>query len=50
LKLAQDEESSVVYGMPGEAVILGAAHRVVPLSAFAPTFTRLNISRSADTA
>lgn len=39
--LAQDRESSVVYGMPGEAVKLGAAHRVLPLSAFAPTFTRL---------
>lgn len=48
--LAQDEESSVVYGMPGEAVKLGAAHRVLPLSAFAPTFTRLNSPRSADRA
>ncbi|HEY6331731.1 MAG TPA: chemotaxis-specific protein-glutamate methyltransferase CheB, partial [Blastocatellia bacterium] len=30
--LAQDEASSVVFGMPGEAVKMGAATRVVPLS------------------
>ncbi len=29
--LAQDERSSVVWGMPGEAVALGAAEMVVPL-------------------
>jgi len=29
---AQDEESSVVYGMPGAAVLLGAAEQVVPIS------------------
>jgi two-component system chemotaxis response regulator CheB len=29
--LAQDESSSVVYGMPGAAVALGAAHRVLHL-------------------
>jgi len=31
--IAQDEESCVVYGMPREAVKLGAADRVLPLSA-----------------
>jgi two-component system chemotaxis response regulator CheB len=31
--LAQDEASCVVYGMPKEAVRLGAAERVLPLSA-----------------
>lgn len=31
--LAQDEESSVVYGMPKEAVKLGAVDRSVPLAA-----------------
>lgn len=30
--LAQDEESSVVFGMPKEAIDLGAAERIVPLS------------------
>jgi two-component system chemotaxis response regulator CheB len=29
--LAQDEESCVVFGMPKEAIALGAAQRVVPL-------------------
>lgn len=29
--LAQDEATSVVWGMPGEAVSLGAAQRIVPL-------------------
>ncbi|WP_414898701.1 protein-glutamate methylesterase/protein-glutamine glutaminase [Rhodovulum sp. YEN HP10] len=33
---AQDEESSVVYGMPREAVERGAAGRVLPLSRIAP--------------
>ena len=28
--VAQDEESSVVFGMPGEAVRLGAAAHVLP--------------------
>lgn len=32
LTLAQDEATSVVYGMPREAVLLGAAERVVPLT------------------
>jgi two-component system chemotaxis response regulator CheB len=31
LTLAQDEASSVVYGMPREAVLLGAVERVLPL-------------------
>jgi two-component system chemotaxis response regulator CheB len=29
--IAQDEESCVVFGMPKEAIKLGAADRVVPL-------------------
>ncbi len=33
--LAQDEESSVVYGMPREAALLGAARQVVPLNRMA---------------
>ncbi len=31
LTIAQDEATSVVYGMPREAVLLGAAQRVLPL-------------------
>jgi len=29
--IAQDERTSIVWGMPGEAVKLGAAHHIVPL-------------------
>jgi two-component system chemotaxis response regulator CheB len=35
MTLAQDEASSVVYGMPKEAVRIGAARQVVPLSQMA---------------
>jgi len=35
--LAQDERTSVVWGMPGEAVERGAAERVVPLAEVART-------------
>jgi two-component system chemotaxis response regulator CheB len=31
LTIAQDEATSVVHGMPGEAILLGAARRVLPL-------------------
>ena len=31
ITLAQDEASSVIYGMPREAALLGAAERVLPL-------------------
>lgn len=37
LTIAQDEESCVVYGMPREAVRLGAATKVVPLPLIART-------------
>lgn len=33
--IAQDEESSVVFGMPGEAVRIGAANAVLPLGCVA---------------
>jgi len=36
LTIAQDEATSVVFGMPGEAVRLGAARHVLPLGAIAP--------------
>lgn len=43
--IAQDEASCVVYGMPGEAVRLGAVHAVVPLPEIAGrVFTHLGAS------
>ena len=33
ITIAQDEETSVVYGMPREAALLGAAERILPLPA-----------------
>jgi two-component system chemotaxis response regulator CheB len=33
--LAQDEATSVVWGMPGEAVKIGAAEQVLPLDRIA---------------
>ncbi|RLC23761.1 MAG: chemotaxis response regulator protein-glutamate methylesterase, partial [Deltaproteobacteria bacterium] len=35
--VAQDEESCVVFGMPKEAIKLGAAERVVPLGSISQT-------------
>src|SRR5262249_1428711 len=29
--IAQDEETCVVFGMPAEAIALGAAHEILPL-------------------
>jgi two-component system chemotaxis response regulator CheB len=39
--VAQDEATSVVYGMPGEAVARGAADRVVPLPRIAGSILEL---------
>ncbi len=36
LTVAQDEATSVVWGMPREAVVLGAAERVLPLEGIGP--------------
>jgi two-component system chemotaxis response regulator CheB len=36
LTIAQDEASCVVFGMPKEAIALGAAEHVLPVSAIAP--------------
>ena len=41
LTIAQDEASSVVYGMPREAAILGAATHVLGLSEIAPRLAAL---------
>ena len=39
--MAQDEATSVVFGMPREAILLGAAERVLPLEQFAPAIAAL---------
>lgn len=39
--LAQDEATSVVFGMPHEAIMLGAADRVLPLEELGPTLLAL---------
>ena len=40
--IAQDEATSVVYGMPREAAILGAAERVLPLGEIARAIVSLD--------
>lgn len=40
LTIAQDEESCIVYGMPREAVKLGAADQVLPLASIANAILR----------
>jgi two-component system chemotaxis response regulator CheB len=39
--LAQDEASSVVYGMPGEAVAAGVVEAVLAVDAIAPRLAEL---------
>jgi len=39
--IAQDEATSVVFGMPREAVVLGAAERVLPLEKIGPALLQL---------
>ncbi len=41
LTFAQDEASSVVYGMPREAVMLNAVDHVLPLTEIAPALARM---------
>jgi len=43
--IAQDEETCVVFGMPREAIKLGAADRIVPLPRIAGTIAELIQSR-----
>ncbi len=38
--IAQDEKTSIVFGMPGEAVALGAAEKVLPLDLIAQQLLR----------
>jgi len=44
LTIAQDEATSVVYGMPREAVLLGAAESVLPLDGIGPALASLAAS------
>lgn len=44
--LAQDEATSVVWGMPGEAVELGAVDEVVPLGLVAERILGLDKERN----
>jgi two-component system chemotaxis response regulator CheB len=39
--IAQNEETCVVYGMPREAIRIGAAAQVLPLQQVAPAILRL---------
>jgi len=39
--IAQDEQSCVVFGMPKEAIELGAADYIVPLEHIAPRLLEL---------
>jgi two-component system chemotaxis response regulator CheB len=39
--IAQDEASSVIYGMPREAALLGAAERILPLAEIGAAVTRV---------
>lgn len=41
MTIAQDEATSVVYGMPREAALLDAAERILPLPGIAPLLARL---------
>jgi two-component system chemotaxis response regulator CheB len=45
--IAQDEETSVVYGMPREAALLGAASRILPLEAIGPVLGELAAAMGA---
>jgi len=44
LTIAQDEATSVVYGMPREAALLGAAARILPLGEIGPALSALATS------
>jgi two-component system response regulator WspF len=43
--IAQDRDSSVVWGMPGEAVRIGAADEILPLSRIAPAIAAAFVNR-----
>ena len=41
--IAQDEATSVIYGMPREAALLGAAERILPLAEIGAAITRVAV-------
>ena len=41
LTIAQDEQTSVVFGMPQEAIKLGAARLVLPMETIAPYIVKI---------
>lgn len=43
--IAQDEASSIVYGMPREAALIGAAKHIAPIDAIVPLIIQLTDSR-----
>lgn len=47
MTIAQDETTSVVFGMPKEAIALGAARYVLPIQKIAPTLLELIQSQPA---
>jgi two-component system, chemotaxis family, protein-glutamate methylesterase/glutaminase len=46
--MAQNQETSVVYGMPGEAAKRGAARQILPLPEIAPALASLAIGAEAE--
>ena len=48
LTLAQDEASSIIFGMPREAIMRGGVSRVLPLDQFAPMLADLARSSRAE--
>jgi two-component system chemotaxis response regulator CheB len=46
MTIAQDESTAIVYGMPREAALLGAAQRILRIGDIAPSLAALNQSMS----
>ncbi|TAL03796.1 MAG: chemotaxis-specific protein-glutamate methyltransferase CheB [Rhodospirillaceae bacterium] len=46
LTIAQDEATSVIYGMPREAMLLGAAMHVLPIGEIGPAIGALGVASS----
>jgi two-component system chemotaxis response regulator CheB len=44
--IAQDESTSIVYGMPREAALLGAAQQILRIGDIAPSLAALSQSMS----